>query len=198
ISGLGVKACPVPLMKIDRIGYGAGNKDALDMPNVLRLIIGEASGEPNMDSVMIIEANIDDMNPQIYEHVMDRLFSAGASDVFLENIIMKKGRPAVKLSVITKEEYLEKLKAVFFEETTTIGLRFQRIQRTILERECADLKTRYGTVRIKASKMDGRIINLTPEYEDLREIANRTKMPIKKITEEIIKDYAKIRYRRQK
>jgi uncharacterized protein (TIGR00299 family) protein len=185
IYGLDSKPVQLPELKIEAIGYGAGNKDIAEIPNTLRILIGKRTDNESGDSVTIIETNIDDMNPQFYEYVMERLFKAGAIDVFLENIIMKKGRPAVKLTVISKEAAVEKLSSILFKETTTIGLRFYRAHRRTLDREIKKIKTKYGDVRIKASTLKGNIVNISPEYEDLKAIAKKTKIPIKKIAGEI-------------
>ena len=186
ISGLKSKTSPLPETRIERVGYGAGNKNIKTMPNTLRILIGEEiKADRGEDFVTIIETNIDDMNPQIYEHVMEKLFKAGALDVFLENIIMKKGRPAVKLTVISKEHDIEKLTNILFEETTTIGLRFYNAHRKTLDREIKKINTTYGDVRIKLSTLKGKVVNISPEYEDLKAISRKTKIPIKKIAEEI-------------
>jgi uncharacterized protein (DUF111 family) len=126
------------------------------------------------------------MNPQIYEDIVSKLFKAGAMDVFLENIIMKKGRPAVKLTVIIKEQDMEKMADILFKETTTIGLRFYRAHRKILHREIKKVKTKYGNVRIKISRLKDHIVNISPEYDDLKAISKRVKLPIKKISEDIL------------
>ncbi len=189
ISGLDSKFSTLPEMIIENIGYGAGNKDFEKMPNVLRLIIGrKLKKERHDDSVMIIETNIDDMNPQIYEDVMEKLFNEGAIDVFLENIIMKKGRPAVKLNILAREDSLKRLTDILFKETTTIGVRFYKAERRVLDREIKKIKTRYGDVRFKLSRLDNQLINISPEYDDLKSISKRTGLPIKRILEEIIKD----------
>lgn len=191
ISSFGSALASIPIMRVKRIGYGAGNKDIATMPNTLRLLIGEetlgATETPSRDFVTIIETNIDDMNPQIYEDVIDKLFSAGAMDVFLENIIMKKGRPAIKLTTIAGEHDVGVLVEILFKETTTIGLRFYRAQRKTMEREVKEVKTKYGDVRVKISRIGDKITNLSPEYEDLRAVSRKTKLPIKKIAEEVLR-----------
>lgn len=187
ISALKSKTSPLPETRIERVGYGAGNKNIKTMPNTLRILIGEEiKADRGEDFVTIIETNIDDMNPQIYGHVMERLFKAGALDVFLENIIMKKGRPAVKLTVISKEVDIEKLSSILFQETTTIGLRFYNAHRKTLDREIKKINTTYGDVRIKLSTLKDKVVNISPEYEDLKAISKKTKIPIKKIVEEIM------------
>jgi uncharacterized protein (TIGR00299 family) protein len=188
ISGMNADPYSLSKIKIEKIGYGAGNKDIENMPNTLRILIGkEADAGGSKEFVTVIETNIDDMNPQFYEYVMEMLFKAGAHDVFLENIIMKKGRPAVKLTVISEEGDIDKLSSILFQETTTIGLRFYKAHRRTLDRKIKKIKTKYGDVRIKVSTSKGNIVNISPEYEDLKAIAKKTKMPIKKIAEEISK-----------
>jgi uncharacterized protein (TIGR00299 family) protein len=187
ISGINAEPYSFSKITIENIGYGAGNKDIANMPNTLRIIIGKEANACRSDEfVTVIETNIDDMNPQFYEHVTEKLFKAGALDVFLENIIMKKGRPAVKLTVISEESDIDKLSNILFQETTTIGLRFYNAHRRTLDREIKKIKTKYGDVRIKVSTLKGNIVNISPEYEDLKAIAKKTKMPIKKIAEEIL------------
>lgn len=186
ISGIKSKASPLPEFRIEKTGYGAGNKDIHSMPNTLRILIGNDDSSDKSDNfVTIIETNIDDMNPQIYGHAMERLFKAGALDVYLENITMKKGRPAVKLTVISKNEDSEKLVDLLFRETTTIGIRFYKTQRKTLDREIRRVRTKYGDLRIKVSSLNGNTVNISPEYEDLKAISNKTKIPIKTIMEEV-------------
>ncbi|BCB96026.1 TIGR00299 family protein [Dissulfurispira thermophila] len=182
----GINADPYSNFKIaaEKIGYGAGNKDIPNMPNTLRILIGKKiNADKCKDFVTVIETNIDDMNPQFYEYVMDRLFEAGALDVFLENIIMKKGRPAIKLTVISEESNVEKLSNILFQETTTIGIRFYKTCRMTLNREIKKIKTKYGVVRMKVSSLKSDEINISPEYEDLKVIAKKTNTPIKKVTD---------------
>jgi uncharacterized protein (DUF111 family) len=116
---------------------------------------------------------------------MSRLFAAGALDVFLENIIMKKSRPGIKLTAIVREHDVDKMADILFNETTTIGIRIYRADRKILEREVKRIKTRYGFVRVKVSRLNGKIVTTTPEYEDIKAIAEKTNTPIKNIAEEV-------------
>jgi uncharacterized protein (TIGR00299 family) protein len=181
-----------PSLTVETIGYGAGNRDITAVPNVLRLMIGEEytvidqPGSPTSEnSVIILETNIDDMNPQYFERVMNSLFAAGALDVFLENIIMKKGRPAIKITAIVREKDVEIMGGILFNETTTIGIRMYRADRKILEREIKRIKTRYGFVRFKVSRFKGKIVTSTPEYEDIRTISENMHIPIKIIAEEL-------------
>ncbi len=179
----------LPRMTIASIGYGAGNKDISGLPNVLRIMIGEEqpsglTSSPE-DTVVIMETNIDDMSPQYYESVMSRLLEAGALDVFLENIIMKKGRPAIKLTSIVRESDTDKMADIIFRETTTIGLRHYRTERKTLEREIRKIRTQYGIVRYKISRHAGKIVTATPEYDDLRAISEKTAIPIKELAAEL-------------
>ena len=181
----------IPLMAVDTIGYGAGGRELDEMPNVLRIMIGDeyesavAPSQSPDDSVFVLETNIDDMNPQYYEGVMSRLFNAGALDVFLENIIMKKGRPAIKLTAIILESDVDRAADILFRETTTIGLRLHRTARRILDREVKKIKTRYGFIRFKISSYKGKIVTSSPEYEDLRAISEKNNIPIRVIAEEL-------------
>ena len=190
ITGLGAIFSALPEMKIEKIGYGAGSSDILNMPNALRIFLGEqVEGKKearNNDPVTVIETNIDDMSPQLYEDVMEKLFNSGALDVFLQNIIMKKGRPAIKLTVIAEEEDTDKMADILFKETTTIGLRFYKARRKTLNREIVRIDTKYGMVRLKLSRLKDIIVNISPEYDDLKAIAKKTKLPLKKVLEDIL------------
>jgi hypothetical protein len=175
----------MPEMTVEKIGCGAGGREIPSSPNILRLFIGEGAEGIQEDRVMVIETNIDDMNPQIYEDVMEKLFSAGAMDVWLENIIMKKGRPAVKLTVLCPEEKAQLIGDTIFRETTSIGLRYGTTRRRTLERKMITVETGYGAVRVKVSRLRGDIVNAMTEYEDLKEISGRTGIPIKTLVAEI-------------
>ncbi|MEW6116165.1 MAG: nickel pincer cofactor biosynthesis protein LarC [Nitrospirota bacterium] len=186
IASLTTEFLSTPDMQIEQVGYGAGNKDFTTLSNTLRIMIGEHTGAQYTDAaVTIIEANIDDMNPQLYEAVVEKLLDAGALDVFLENIIMKKGRPAIKLTVMAKAQDVDKLSLLLFSETTTIGLRFYTAQRKTLEREIVKVKTKYGEVRVKRSSLHGTVLTSAPEYDDLKALATKTGIPLKKLAEEI-------------
>lgn len=167
----------MPLMDIIRIGYGAGTMDFEDFPNTLRIVTGEVRKEG--ESVIVIETNIDDMTPQVYEYLFERLFEAGAIDVFLTQVIMKKGRPGIQITVLTEEEKKEAIASILFKETTTLGLRFYRTERMTLDRE---LKTgHYGEepVRVKVVKLKGEgVKRINPEYEDCKRIAKKKGIPL--------------------
>jgi uncharacterized protein (TIGR00299 family) protein len=167
-----------PAMTVSHIGVGAGERNIRRHPNILRLYIGEGGGISGIDiPVTVLETNIDDMNPQVFEYVMERLFRAGALDVFLTQIIMKKGRPGIKLSVLCDEEKLEGLTGIILKETSSIGLRYYRTERRTLVREVKTLNTRLGKVRVKVSRTgDGE--KTSPEYEDCKKIAKKHRIPL--------------------
>ena len=154
---------------IDRRGFPTTQKGFLD------------------EKVTVIEANIDDMNPQIYEYVMERLFKAGALDVFLTQVLMKKGRPGVKLTVLCKETDSEELIKIIMKETTTIGLRFYDVKRRVLQREIKLVDTEFGKVRVKLSRFGDDILKATPEYEDCKRIAKKLNIPLIEVMEKIKK-----------
>jgi uncharacterized protein (DUF111 family) len=171
-------------MNVSVIGYGAGDKDFPGMPNVLRLMIGEPAAVYEQDTSLVIETNIDDMNPQVYDYLIEKLLARGAQDVYLTPIIMKKGRPAVLLSVLTDRTKTDALLDTIFRETTSIGVRIQETGRKKLDREIQEVDTRYGRVRIKISRQGEEVLTVTPEYEDCRKIAEEKQVPLKTVIEE--------------
>ncbi len=183
ISTLAENFGQMPAMKIDDIGYGAGQRD-LPIPNLLRVWLGILENAYQEDVVSLIQTNIDDMNPEFYEHIADRLFNEGALDVFLTPIQMKKTRPATMLSVITVEEKTEKMLELIFDETTTLGVRISKIERRKLNRESRKVATKYGKIEVKIGKLDGIIKNISPSYEECRKIASRLNIPLKKVHQE--------------
>ena len=180
----------MPAINVEKIGYGAGTKD-LGQPNVLRVFLGQLS-ENNDEKISIIETNIDNMNPEFYPYVIDRLMENGALDAYLENIIMKKGRPAIKLSVLAEYKDIDRLCSIIFGETTTLGLRIYPASRRKLGREIKTIKTKYGSARVKISKLSNQVKNIMPEYEDCAKIAKSKGIPLKKVYEEVKKS-AKLR-----
>src|SRR5207244_5879530 len=149
ITVLGSHFGGAPQMTLDKIGYGAGEKEFPDRPNVLRLVLGQEDASWEQDEMLVIETNIDDMNPEFYDYVLDRLFAAGARDVFLSPNQMKKNRPATLLRVIAEPAKRDQLAEILFHETSTIGIRYYPVGRMILSRTSDTVKTRFGTVRIK-------------------------------------------------
>ena len=166
----------------ETIGYGAGTKQFADFPNCLRVMIGQdqaVSVERDTNKVIVIEANIDDMNPQNFAYVSERLLDAGALDVFTIPIQMKKSRPGHLLQVLALPDSVDKLSRLIFQETTTIGLRKYSADRSILEREFVEVATEYGPVKIKVSRMEGEVVNAAPEYEDCARIARDKNVSLK-------------------
>jgi len=171
----------MPLMKTGRIGYGAGQKDIEGFPNVLRIFLGEEVSRQKsayLPKVTVIETNIDDMNPQLYEYVMERLFASGALDVSLTQLIMKKGRPGILLTILCNEETRADIMDTLLRETTTIGLRFYEASRLVLDREVEKRKTEFGKVTVKVSRMPDGTVKVCPEYEDCKRIAHKYGIPL--------------------
>jgi len=162
-----------PIPPLEKGGKGQG-----------RILKGDLGGLLD-ETVTVIEANIDDMNPQVYEYVMERLFKAGALDVFLTQVLMKKGRPGVKLTVLCKEADSEELIKIIMKETTTIGLRFYDVKRRVLQREIKLVDTEFGKVRVKLSRFGDDILKATPEYEDCKRIAKKFNMPLIEVMKNI-------------
>ena len=181
----------MPAMTAQSVGYGAGKKD-FGIPNVLRMIVGEAVQEAQQpfsgeyEEVVVLETNIDDLSPQIYEVVMDRAFAAGALDVYLSPIQMKKNRPATLVSVICAPADTDKMTAILFEETSTIGIRIDTRRRICLPREVIKVKTRFGPIRVKTARRSGEIINVQPEYDDCRSAAAKSEVPVKMVRDTAI------------
>jgi uncharacterized protein (TIGR00299 family) protein len=183
---------PMQGFATDRIGYGAGTKQFPDFPNCLRLMLGEeraAGSEVPSGGVIVIEANIDDMTPQNFGYVTDKLLAAGALDVFTVPIQMKKGRPGHLLQVLAERDGFEVLSKIIFRETTTIGIRQHVVDRTTLQREFVEVETDYGKIKIKVSKLDGEVVNAAPEYEDCARVARDKGIPLKQIQALAMKSY---------
>ena len=177
----------MPHMEIEGTGYGIGDRSFKEIPNILRLIIGKRTG--NTERLIIVETNMDDMNPQIYEYLMSRLFKNGALDVFLMPIQMKKGRPAILLKVLCPENKKGNIIDTIFEETTTIGVRTYEVERHCLERRIENVSTPYGKVRVKVAERNGKVLNIQPEYEDCKEIAEKKKLPLKEVMDSAKKTF---------
>lgn len=182
----------LPELVVEKIGYGAGERD-LEIPNLLRVVIGR--GKTGVDGLhtgtfTMIETNIDDMNPEFYDYLFYKLSVEGAVDVYLSSVYMKKNRPGTMLHVLAPKEKQMKLIQTIFKETTTLGVRCYEIQKISCANEHIPVETRYGTVRIKVSKNNGEIVNVAPEYEDCRLAAIKHNVPIK-----IVYDAAKIEIR---
>jgi len=182
---------PLPPMRVERIGYGAGSRDIPGHPNLLRLFVGEAvdvaaSGIPGPDAtsngiVSVIEANVDDMSPQVYGYLVERALGAGALDITCSAIQMKKNRPGFEVTLLCPPERTNALADLVFSETTTIGLRIHEARRQVLEREWVPVETAYGAVRVKVARRDGRVVNAAPEYDDCERLASEKHVPLKDV-----------------
>ena len=173
---------PMPPMRVERIGYGAGDRDPAGFPNVLRVFVGERVGTvSNVETIVSLECEIDDMNPQIFGALMDRLHAAGALDVFYAPVQMKKNRPGILVTVLAPPDRREAIAELLFRETTTIGVRWQEMSRERLERETVGVATPLGEVRVKVARRAGRVVNAQPEFEDCVRIAEARGVPIKEV-----------------
>lgn len=184
VRALGKAAPQVTHFTVERVAYGAGSKDFSDRPNVLRILIGREPEHYATDEMLEIATNIDDLNPQIYDHVTERLFAAGARDVTITPVIMKKGRPGVTLTVLAEVAARDPIVRVLFAETSTIGVRFRTVNRLKLQRQTITVATRYGVIRVKLSRDSSGLQTLGPEYDDCREAALAHKVPLKLVMEE--------------
>jgi len=171
----------VPPMRLQRSGYGAGSRDFADTPNVLRVLIGEADTASPPHRVVVIEAEIDDMNPQIFGVLIDQLLGEGALDVFYTSIQMKKNRPGTLLSIVAPPAARERLTSTVFRETTTIGVRFREMDRECLDRETIAVETPFGRVGIKVARRNGEVMNASPEFDDCARLAAESGRPVKDI-----------------
>jgi uncharacterized protein (DUF111 family) len=180
-----------PSMVMEKIGCGAGQRDFPNRPNLFRLVIGTDATPWSQEEMLVIETNIDDMNPEFYDYVFDRLLAAGARDVFLSPIQMKKNRPATLLRVIAEPKDREALARVILSETSTIGVRYYPVGRIILKRISKKLKTRHGTIRVKVVEEPNGTRRVTPEYDDLKRIAAAKKIPLKLLYDELARSSKK-------
>jgi uncharacterized protein (TIGR00299 family) protein len=178
----------VPPMKVERVGYGAGDNDFPSTPNVLRVLIGESAESVRLkpdttdpSRVVVIECEIDDMNPQIFGVVMDRLYAAGAFEVFYVPVQMKKNRPGTLLTVVAPPGLRTALSDIIFAETTTIGLRYSEVERDCLVREHASVETEVGAVRMKLAWREGKLVNAAPEFDDCAKLAAAHNLPVKEV-----------------
>jgi uncharacterized protein (DUF111 family) len=179
----------IPPMTVEKIAYGAGRKEFPDRPNVLRLVLGQSSSAWRSDEMLMLETNIDDMNPEIYDYLFERLFTAGARDVFLQPIQMKKNRPGTLLRVLAEPADKDRLARIVFQETSTIGMRYYPVRRMVLNRATKRLKTKFGEVRIKLIEAPDGQLRATPEYEDLKRIARRENVPLQLLYDEVTRGF---------
>jgi hypothetical protein len=181
VAGHAVEFGPMPAMRVERIGYGAGDKDLPGTPNVLRLVIGRDEAVPGAQRVVLLECEIDDMNPQVYGVLLDMLYAAGALEVFYTAVQMKKNRPGTLLTIVAPPDRREALTGIVFRETTTIGLRYQELLRACLEREIVVVDTPVGPIRFKIARRDGAVLNASPEFEDCARAAAERSLPVKQV-----------------
>jgi uncharacterized protein (TIGR00299 family) protein len=188
VSTLASSFGPMPPMKVERIGYGAGEMDFPQHANVARLFVGESvevlrpqPGAAGDEIVSVIEASLDDMSPQLYGYFVEQALAAGALDVTCSAIQMKKNRPGFLVTILCTPEASDALAQLLFEQTTTIGLRIHEARRKVLEREWVSVETRFGSVRVKVAKREGKVLNVAPEYEDCQRIAREKGVPLKEV-----------------
>ena len=172
---------PLPAMRVGRIGYGAGDRDLAGAPNVLRMLIGEAGGEAPGERVVVLECEIDDMNPELFGVLMDRLYAGGALEVFYVPVQMKKNRPGTLVTIIGSPDRREALSEILFRESTTIGLRFHEMTRECLERSSLTVQTGVGPVRVKVARRAGRVVNAAPEFDDCLRLASEGNLSVKEV-----------------
>jgi uncharacterized protein (TIGR00299 family) protein len=191
VKTLTTRFASFPAMKIANTGYGAGTRDFREHPNLLRLTIGEAGGTDGSidDRIAILEANLDDLSPQVLAYAMERLLSEGALDVFSVPVQMKKSRPGALLTVLAKTDDADRLTKMIFAETTTLGVRRREEQRQTLSRRWETVNTTWGPIRIKIANMNGSVSNYAPEYEDCRALAEARQIPLRTIMQEAIQQY---------
>jgi uncharacterized protein (TIGR00299 family) protein len=183
---------PQPPMNVTAIGYGAGTADLEGQPNVVRIMIGEAAEKTVAgfdEEIAVIEANLDDMNPQIYGYFLEKALAAGALDVYTTPVQMKKNRPGTLLTVLCKPQDTNALMSLIFAETTTFGARTYRAQRRTLPREFVSVATNFGDVRIKISRVNGHILHVAPEYDDCRKLAAEKNVPLQRVISEALRAY---------
>jgi hypothetical protein len=184
LTTLAAGAGRMPPLTVTSVGYGAGTRELPDTPNVLRCFVGETAAPGGDETVVQLETTIDDMSPQLYEPLVDRLFETGALDVFLTPVVMKKSRPGVVLTALCPPAIVGVLTRVLFEESTTIGVRWSAWQRARLEREIVTLSTAYGAIPFKVSRLDGRIVTVTPEFAEVTRIAREKAVPVREVLEQ--------------
>jgi uncharacterized protein (DUF111 family) len=194
VKTLASRFASCPEMTIQKSGYGAGSRDFPGHPNVVRLTIGEMASialasQTASETITILEANLDDLNPQVFGYVMDRLLEEGALDAFAMPVQMKKNRPGTLLTILCKPEDASKFAQLLFTETTTLGVRRREEMRQTLSRRWENVETPWGEVRIKIGSMNGTVTNYAPEYEDCRRIAAKNHVPLKQVMQEATRAY---------
>jgi len=193
VSVLASRFSHFPAMKTEKTGYGAGTRNFKNSPNVLRLSVGETAEQHlspfPVEEIAVLEANVDDMTPQVFGYVMEQALQNGALDAFGTPVQMKKSRPGMLLTVLCRTEDSQRLTKFILAETTTLGVRMRRESRAALARQHVSVNTKWGEVRMKLANLNGSISNYAPEYEDCRQIAKERKVPLKTVMQEAIKVY---------
>ena len=185
LSALVTERGEAPAMRIEHTGYGAGTLEFPDRPNVLRIVLGETGQALDRDRMLVMETHIDDMNPEIYDYVLERLFAAGARDVTLSPVQMKKNRPGTLLRILAEPELRGALAEIVLRETSTLGVRCYMVDRLVLRRRALKLKTRFGTLTVKVAEEPGGGKRATPEYDEARRIAAARKVPLRAVYDEV-------------
>lgn len=175
----------LPLLRIEGAGYGAGRRDFPSRPNCLQILLGERAEEVEAEDAVVMETNLDDLNPQVYGYLSALLLKAGAMETYVTPVVMKKGRPGHLLTIIASPEREKELGTIVFRETGTLGYRFHRVERAKLRRETREVLTKYGPVRVKTACLDGEEVHGAPEYEDCRRIAKLSGRPLKEVMDEV-------------
>ncbi len=170
-----------PYQNVEKVGYGAGRMNADEYPNVMRLWIGQSPDHDSHEGMVLLETNIDDMNPQIYDYVMERLFAQGALDVWFTHIQMKKNRPAVMLSVLAPADIESKLAEIIMRETSTLGIRVRPVYRHIAGRDMVEFESSYGKVRVKVKRFEDEVVSIAPEYDECKKIAAEKGIPLRDV-----------------
>lgn len=189
VSAFAERFGPLPAMTITRLGYGLGTKDPPSgRPNALRLVLGETSNRRG-ETVLVLETTIDDQTPEQLGFVQEQLLDTGVLDVFLTPVMMKKNRPGTNVTVLVHPHGRDRATAILFRESTTLGVRTHAIEREALERRIVSVPTRFGKVRVKEGRFEGKIVNVAPEYDDCRRLARAKKVSLKKIQQAAIASY---------
>jgi uncharacterized protein (DUF111 family) len=175
---------PIPKIRLEQTGYGAGTREYERFPNVLRVLVGEDYSSISAEErLWMIETNMDDASPQILGHVMERAFELDALDCYFTSVQMKKNRPGILLSVLCRDERRTMLGEMLFAETTTLGIRAYQVERRALERKIVRVETRYGPIDVKVAQLDGHIVKEMPEYEQCRQAARDANVPLRVVEE---------------
>jgi len=184
LTTLAASAGRMPALTVERVGYGAGTAERPELPNVLRCFVGEAAVAGATETIAQVETTIDDMSPQLYEPLMERLFEAGALDVFLTPVVMKRSRPGTVLTALCSPDRIGDLSRVLFEESSTIGVRWSEVARARLEREMVTIPTAYGALAFKVSRLGGRVVTVTPEFAEVVRLSREKSLAVREVLDQ--------------